>query len=176
MSERLFFALWPDQGVCGQMRDHVLPQLQSLRGKPQRPDQWHVTLVFLGEVPAPHRAALLAGAHRVQASPFTVTFDAIEYWRRPRVVCMTASFTPAPLHNLLETLRAALQSEGFEPDPRPYRPHVTLARKVFVAQEFTLSEPITWPAHRFTLVRSVTDPAGSRYEPLEWWNLEVDAS
>ena len=176
MSERLFFALWPDEGVRGQMRDHLLPQLTSLRGKPQRPDQWHVTLVFLGEVPASRRGALLASAHGIQASPFTLTFDAIEYWRRPRVVCMTASVTPAPLHDLVETMRAALQSEGFAPDPRPYRPHVTLARKVFAAQEFSFPEPIAWPAHRFTLVRSLTDPAGSRYEPLEWWNLEVDAS
>lgn len=176
MSDRLFFALWPDQGVRGQMRGHLLPQLLSVRGKPQRPDQWHVTLVFLGEVPAPRQAALLASARRIQAASFVLTFDAIEYWRRPRVVCLTASVTPAPLHNLVETLRANLQSEGFEPDPRPYLPHVTLARKVFVAQEFTLSEPIAWPVHGFTLVRSVTDPAGSRYEPLEWWNLGVDAS
>ena len=73
-------------------------------------------------------------------------------------------------------MRAALQSEGFELELPPYRPHVTLARKVFVAQEFTLPEPIAWPVHRFTLVRSISGPAGSRYEPLEWWNLEVDAS
>jgi 2'-5' RNA ligase len=176
VSERLFFALWPDHDICARMRDGVLPRLQSLRGKPQRPDQWHVTLVFLGEVPAARRAALLAGAHAIQASPFTLTFDAIEYWRRPRVVCMTASVTPAPLHDLVETLRAAVQGEGFELDLRPYRPHVTLARKVFAAQEFKLPEPIAWPAHRFTLVRSVTDPAGSRYEPLQWWNLQVEAS
>jgi 2'-5' RNA ligase len=175
VSERLFFALWPDDDVSSYMRDHLLPHLQSLRGKPQRPDQWHVTLAFLGEVPTPRRALLQAVADRVTAAPFTLSFDAIEYWRRPRVVCMTASLTPPPLQILVESLRERLQGAGFELDPRPYLPHVTLARKVFVAEEFTLAAPVVWTVDRFTLVRSVTDPAGSRYEPLHWWNLQVEA-
>ena len=50
----------------------------------------------------------------------------------------------------------------------------TLARKVRSAESTTFDQPIVWRADRFALVRSVTDPAGSRYEPLGWWNCTVE--
>ena len=39
-----------------------------------------------------------------------------------------------------------------------------------------LEPPLVWRADGFALVRSVTDPAGSRYEPLHWWNHAVEAA
>lgn len=175
MSERLFFALWPDEGIRSQLRERALPSLLPLRGKPQRPEQWHVTLLFLGDVPVARRAELLSAAQRCGQTPaFTVTFDAIEHWRRARVVCLTASVLPLPLRDLVQSLGDRLREAAFALDPRPYRPHVTLARKVSMARDSRLTEPVVWHADRFTLVRSVTDPAGSRYEPVQWWNLGTD--
>ncbi len=171
MTERLFFALWPDDSLREMLDRRVPPLVAGLHGKPQRPDQWHVTLEFLGAVPAARQPAVRAAAEATGGEPVTVVFDLLDHWRRPQVYCLAASVTPAPLARFVSDLRAALFAQGFVPETRDYRPHVTLARKVRAAPVAPLPEPITWTADRFALVRSLSDPAGSRYEPLGWWNL-----
>ena len=171
MTDRLFFALWPDESLRERLAIRLPALVTGVRGKPQRPDQWHVTLEFLGAVPADRRPAVRAAATATRGEPFTVVFDLLDHWRRPQVYCLVASATPAPLARFVSGLRAALFAEGFVPELRDYRPHVTLARKVRAAPGASLSEPIAWTADRFALVRSVSDAAGSRYEPLDWWNL-----
>ena len=169
--DRLFFAFWPDEALRQRLLAHLPPLLEGVRGKPQRPDQWHVTVEFLGSVPVDRQAALWAAADGIDATPFTIVFDLLDHWRRPQVYCLSASVTPAPLVHLVGELRAALMAAGFLPESREYRPHVTLARKVRSAPVASLPEPVVWTADRFALVRSVSDPAGSRYEPQRWWNL-----
>ncbi|HEX6572629.1 MAG TPA: RNA 2',3'-cyclic phosphodiesterase [Steroidobacteraceae bacterium] len=171
MTDRLFFAFWPDDALRDLLRRRVPPLLEGVRGKAQRPDQWHVTAEFLGPVPADRQPSVWAAADRIDGVPFTIEFDLLDHWRRPQVFCLSASSTPAPLARLVIEMRAALLAEGFVPESRDYRPHVTLARKARTAPKGTLPDPIAWPVDRFALVRSQTDPAGSRYEPLRWWNL-----
>ena len=171
MTDRLFFALWPDDAFRSVLARRVPPLLEHVQGKPQRPDQWHVTVEFLGAVAADRQAAVRTAADRVEGAPFSVVFDLLDHWRRPQVYCLSASATPPELARLVADMRVALHAEGFVPESRDYRPHVTLARKVRAAPVGALGEPLEWPAQRFALVRSVTDPAGSRYEPLQWWNL-----
>jgi 2'-5' RNA ligase len=145
----------------------------AIDARPQRPDQWHVTLEFLGSVVREKRPVLdaVAAAAARDVSPFTVRFDRLEFWARPRVLCLVATVMPPPLRRLVEALRCELAARGFTSDAREFRPHLTLARKVAAAPAVALEEPVDWPAAGFALVRSVTDPAGSRYEPLARWNL-----
>ena len=166
MSDRLFSRCGPIP-PCGQaLRARVDTIVASVEGKPQRPDQWHVTLEFLGQVPRERQPALRAAAERVRRTPLTIEFDRVEHWRKPQVVCLVASRVPAGLAALVTQLRAALVEEGFTLDARPFCPHVTLARKVRAAADSLLEPPFVWQSSGFALVRSVTDPAGSRYEPL----------
>ena len=88
MSERLFFALWPDR-PCAQSWPAALPRLLAgADGRPQRPDQWHVTLEFLGEVAAEHLPALRQAAGLARLEPLVIEFDRVEHWPRPRVACL----------------------------------------------------------------------------------------
>ena len=97
MSDRLFFALWPDPAVRQALRARVEEVNASIEGKPQRPDQWHVTLEFLGQVPRERQPSLRAAADRVSRSPVTIEFDRVEHWRKPQVVCLVASRVPGVL-------------------------------------------------------------------------------
>lgn len=176
MSDRLFFALWPDATTRREIEQRLPALLVNVSdGRPQRADQWHVTLEFLGSVAAERQPRAWAAADRVMMTSLEIEFDLLEHWRKPQVYSLVATRTPPPLARLSDALRAALALEGFEPEARPYRPHVTLARKVRRARDAAVVPPLGWTADRFTLVRSVTDPAGSRYEPLRWWNAGVRA-
>jgi 2'-5' RNA ligase len=169
---RLFFAVWPSDSL----RAGLAPRISALQpagvGRPQRPDQWHVTLEFLGPVPASRVAAAREAAAQVRAAPCEIRFDAVEYWRRPEVLCLVARALPPPLADLVQQLRAALAIRGFEPESRPFRAHLTLARKVSHPVTPVQFEPLPWPAADFALVESVTDRSGSVYTPLAAWNLQ----
>jgi 2'-5' RNA ligase len=171
-ADRLFYALWPDEALRQRLLSRLPPLTAGIDVRPQRPDQWHVTLEFLGQVPRerqPLLAAVAAAASVV--APFAVRFDRLEFWRRPGVLCLASTYVPPPLLQLVAALRDGLAAGGFATEARGFRPHVTLARKVRRAPDAVLADPVDWPAAGFALVRSVTDPAGSRYEPLARWNL-----
>ena len=168
---RLFFALWPG----AESRAALAPRIQALQpdgvGRPQRSDQWHVTLEFLGPVPESRVALARDAAAAVQATPCEVLFDAVEYWRRPEVLCLVAKAVPEALCELVAQLRGGLAARGFQPESRPFRAHLTLARKVIHPVSPVAFEPLHWPVADFALVESVTDRTGSVYTPLARWPL-----
>lgn len=171
-THRLFFAVWPSpevrQGLAA-----VVGGLPGGLGRLQRPDQWHMTLEFLGTVAAERLAAALeAGAVAAATGrPCEVRLDAIEHWRRPQVLCLTARETPEALSGLVRSLRTELQARGFEPERRDFRAHMTLARKVPRRPRDTPLEPLGWPVAELALVESITDRAGARYEQRAAWPL-----
>ena len=139
------------------------------------PRQWHLTLEFLGEVEAGRFAALHAAATRVAVSPpLEIILDRLEYCPRPQVLCLASTAAPPAAQSFVQALRSALPSRDPTPQRRPWQPHLTLARKARQPVSSRPVEPLHWPAGEFVLVRSVTDPAGSRYEPLMRWNLRPD--
>lgn len=168
---RLFFALWPSD----EFRVALEPRIRALQpegvGRPQRPDQWHVTLEFLGPVPESRVALARDAAAQVRAMPCGILFDAVEYWRRPEVLCLVAKVVPEALGDLVARLRSGLAAHGFQPESRPFRAHLTLARKVTHPVSPVTFEPLRWPVADFALVESVTDRTGSVYTPLACWPL-----
>ena len=115
MSERLFFALWPDPGLRAELARCLPRLLAGADGRPQRPDQWHVTLEFLGEVAAERRPALHQAAGLARLEPLVIEFDRVEHWPRPRVACLVATRTPAALESGVSRLRAALGAAASRP-------------------------------------------------------------
>jgi 2'-5' RNA ligase len=163
---RLFFASWPSDALRSTLEPHIRALQPPGVGRPQRPDQWHVTLEFLGPVRASRVGAAREAAARVRAAPCELLFDAVEYWRRPEVLCLAARVLPPPLGQLVGQLREALAERGFQPESRPYRAHLTLSRKVVHPVSPVQFEPLPWPVADFALVESITDRSGSVYTPL----------
>jgi 2'-5' RNA ligase len=170
-ARRLFFALWPDDrarlGLAAAVRD-LVPQGT---GRPQRADQWHVTLEFLGDVPESRLAAVIeaGAAASAAASTCEIVFDRLEHWKRPEVLCLVAGSIPQPLAGLVHALRSELQQRGFTPELRPFRAHVTLARRVPQPPPPGPVAPLHWPVRGVSLVQSLADRSGSRYVELAAW-------
>ena len=114
--KRLFFALWPDAAL----RSSLEPRIRALQpdgvGRPQRPDQWHVTLEFLGSVAGPRIDAAVEAAACVGGAPFEISLDAVEHWRRPAVLCLVARTNPPALDEFVRRLRHELARQAFDCD------------------------------------------------------------
>lgn len=159
--ERLFFALWPGESVREAVAAVVPPMARG--AKPVSGENWHVTLAFLGETPPERRRAFEAAAAAVAASPFELTLDRLGYFHRPRVLWLGAETVPEELAALHADLTVLLAEQGFEPDRRPFRAHLTLARKMPPPGDLPSVPPIAWPVAEFCLVRSDLDRRGARY-------------
>jgi len=170
-ARRLFFALWPDDAARSRLAALVRNLAPGPAGRIQRPDQWHVTLEFLGDVPELRLpAALDAGAAATgAATACELEFDRLEHWKRPQALCLVAQSVPQALAGLAQSLRAELRLRGFVLETRAFRPHLTLARRIAQAPPPVAFEPLRWPAGAVSLVQSVTDRQGARYVELAAW-------
>jgi RNA 2',3'-cyclic 3'-phosphodiesterase len=163
---RLFFALWPDADVTRQLTQ-VARQLK-LEGRSRwvDPKNYHVTLAFVGEVPATKLAVLQQIGRSLRAPRFTFTCDSIEFWRESKVVVAAADAAPPELLDLGTQLNNVI---GLSPER--LRVHVTLARKVAQAPVLQAMLPVVWRATTFSLIRSDTGGVESAYTVLDTWSL-----
>jgi 2'-5' RNA ligase len=96
-------------------------------------DNLHLTLKFLGEVDNTGVPALCDRLHRVaeQYEPFELVFlgtGGFPDTERPRVLWAGVQDDSGSLCQMVAQLESELAQLGFKPEPRDYRPHLTLGR------------------------------------------------
>jgi 2'-5' RNA ligase len=171
----LFFALpVPEEvralagGVQGQVRRAVgLARCPAVEGL-------HVTLAFLGRNDLDRLPELLrvASAAAAGVAGFTLRISGVGGFPRPgRARILWLGFAPQPaLGALAERLRGALEAAGVAFDPKPFQPHLTLARfrEPVDLGQIPVPElaPVAFEVAGFGLWQSVPTPQGSRYRPL----------
>ncbi len=163
---RLFFALWPDADVTRRLTQMAEELRLEGSGRRVDPKNYHVTLAFIGEVPASQLAVLQQIGGSLRVSRFTFTCDSIEFWPEARVVVAAARAAPPGLLELWTQLNDAI---GLPQERR--RAHVTLARKVTQAPVPQAMSPLLWQATNFSLIRSDTGGTESAYTVLDTWPL-----
>jgi len=166
-TRRLFFALWPDPAQQAALAQATRGVVERSGGHAVPPENLHVTLVFVGSVPDPdiNRIERIAAmvANDVGPEPALITLDTFEHWKKPRIVCLTSERLPsAQAARIAEMLAERLSAAGFAPDRKPWRPHVTVARKV-LRGAMQNPERWEWSFREFALIDSHTGPAGSVY-------------
>lgn len=170
----MFFALWPDDRVRSALGEAAAPLLQACRGRPVPGRNYHLTLAFLGGVPAARLDELRATAATVRAAPFDLSMDCHGHWPQPRVAWLGCRRAPAAANALAQALWSALEPLGFRPDPRPFRPHLTVLRACRACDWPGPVTPVHWPVRDFVLVRSDTLLAGPAYSVIGRWPLPHD--
>jgi 2'-5' RNA ligase len=146
------------------------------------PDQWHVTLQFLGETDESHYSCVVQQLRAVPAVPVQITLASPGFFDRAKVfhVAVQPSKTLLRLHQEAER---ALLGCGFNPEARAYSPHITLARKkrdtdssefkhlqILMERHISTTFP-SFTAKEFLLYQSFTFQTGSRYEVRERFPL-----
>jgi len=168
--KRLFFALWPDDNSRQQIaqinQQITFPDIRKLI-----PDNLHITLVFLGNVDDAIATAVQQRAGDIIAPPISLQFDELDYWVKPKIVCLTCQRQPKAVYQLVNALTAMLAEYPVRVEQRPYRAHITLARKAKQRPELNFS-PVVINADSFALVESISTEKGMRYQVRERWFLK----
>lgn len=175
-SQRLFFALWPDDALRHTLYKETRHAVRASGGKPVPAENFHITLAFLGHLDADGAAAARAAADATQVEPFDLVFDRPGFWPDARVVWLAPASVPETGSRFAAKLRQALRTHGVAVDFRPFLPHVTLARKVSKPGNLGTVRPIRWPVREFVLVHSLSGRHGSEYRPLVSWPLRAPAA
>lgn len=168
-TRRLFFALWPTAGLRSRLAGYAHELVAGRQCRLVPPGNLHVTLAFIGTVPASETATLIRIGRGLALTACELVFDGWAIWRQAGVLVLTASSVPQQLQTLAAALHDQATAAGFKLDSRPYRPHVTLARKVpgpAGAEKSAVIAPLAWPVRDFVLVESLSTAAGVQYKVL----------
>jgi len=168
---RVFFALWPDEATANRLH-HAGKQLHAVcGGRLVQRDMLHMTLLFLGNVPAHHIENLRAAAARVQGTAFTLHFDRWSCWQKKQIAWAGSNKPSLSLLTLAGQLAERLTEEGLPIELRDFVAHVTLLRKARGSAELPKFEPFAWPAQEFVLAESRLLPQGAQYKIIGRWRL-----
>lgn len=95
-----------------------------------RPENFHLTLRFIGEVDGLQAADIDAALSNLSGPPFELVLTGLGQFgegRKTRAVWVGVQASPE-LSALQSRIERALNSNGLEPESRKFHPHVTLAR------------------------------------------------
>ncbi len=170
---RLFFALWPSEAERRALAAAFGAVIAATGGRAVPAESLHLTLEFLGPVADTELATLAALGAAVVLPSEVLVLDRLEWLRRAALLFAAPSVPAAGLLAVQSDLRQALKGRGFRVDSRPFRPHVTLARRVAAPPQGGVQASVAWSVGELALVESVATPAGSCYAPLARWRRDA---
>ena len=135
------------------------------------PEKYHMTWIFLGEVPDSKVQAVREVGEAQRLACFLLRFDRWEYWQGAGTVVAVARELPEPLVTLRASLAAGLTQRGVAFDDKPLRPHITVARKLAQAPVLPKLSEFSCTLRAFSLVSSVTHPSEVIYTVVDTWPL-----
>jgi RNA 2',3'-cyclic 3'-phosphodiesterase len=168
--------------MCRIMAQATRKAARASGGRPIPAANLHVTLAFLGSVPEgrlpqladiARRAVALCGEAVAAAADeprIELAFDHLEYWRAAHLLCAVPAEPPARVAALARGLQALLTEGGFAPDLKPFRPHVTVVRKVS-RPGCAKMHRVVWRFTELALIESRTLAEGALYSVVESYAL-----
>ncbi|MFN4216412.1 MAG: RNA 2',3'-cyclic phosphodiesterase [Brevinematales bacterium] len=179
---RIFIAIDIDESTRKIIAESLKPTQQKIKSLSwTTPEQWHLTLAFLGEVEPPLVLSLQKRLAQIESLRFVLRIGEIGVfpnWANPRV--FWAGVSENKEMQILHTrLWDMLQQEGFSPDEKGFHPHLTLARikKPISLEEKKILQTANIPQtevhiENFHLYQSELLPQGARYTKLMTYPLK----
>ncbi|MGH9118882.1 MAG: RNA 2',3'-cyclic phosphodiesterase [Acidimicrobiales bacterium] len=162
---RLFVAVWPPEDVLAVVASVPRPVVVGARWT--TPDQWHVTLRFIGEVDDGVLPEIVSAIEGLGLASVDVRLGREAELLNPRIV----SVPVAGLEAIGPAVIEATAGFGRPPEHRPFSGHLTLARLKGVRRRDlagVLGSAIdaAWTVDEVHVVRSFLSPKGARYESV----------
>lgn len=143
------------------------------------PESMHLTLFFLGDVEGDRVPSIEEALERASAGvrPFTARLDGVGAFPdldRPRVIWVGISEGAQQLEELKKAVDEVLEPLGFEPDRRPFHPHLTLGRVKQAGRRGAVAGAASswsfpagsWTVDRLVFYQSILTRKGAIYQQL----------
>ena len=139
-------------------------------GRLMAPESYHITLSFLGQQPEQRLEAIASAMDRCPCAPFRAALGELGLFaQRGGGVLWRAVLSPE-LCRLQAQLARELEQAGFAQEPRPFQPHITLARRVTLNPETNLAAlPVSaqsFGVEEMVLMHSRLSQQGASYQEL----------
>ena len=173
---RLFVAAELPEAVLDALVETQAALRDAVRGRYVAPDSLHLTLTFLGEVPAARVDEVASALERACAgqAPFEVHLGPLGSFGRSRSAVLWQSVEGGSALSLLAaSVRRELADASFTFDEKPFLAHVTLMRAADLTRgELPMPQMARGVLDTVTLFKS--DLSGPRpvYEPLHTVTLD----
>lgn len=164
---RLFFALVPPPAVRREVAR--LQQRLDGDGRAVKPENLHVTLAFLGMQEKAVIPRIMAVAAGLEVPRCRIVLDQVGQFGRGRVFWLGSSIVPVALLRFQQDLVQALTAAGIGHDPKPWKLHLTLYRRLRKAPPTVDPVAIEWTTESFGLIESVGARNGVEYHSLAQW-------
>jgi len=176
---RLFISVNSDDKVRNQLLSvQEMIKARSVKGNFSRPENLHLTLVFIGETPEDNIriiASVIDKALKPPVSPFTLTFSTAGCYTHSNKELWWIGIDRNDTHlNVLKTIRQriadGLFSQGVYFDNRPFNPHITLGREIKHDSPIIIpKQKIIYPVNRISLMKSERIGGILTYTEIEGW-------
>ena len=185
MKHRIFIAI----NLPQETKEKIIPFFKELKKlnkrwpiKWVRPGLWHLTLHFLGNIKEDQikKIKKILKKETKDFGPLKLSlkdFGAFPNLSFPRVIFLKAKEEEGDLKNFVSRLTKILKKEGFSPDEKEWRPHITLARvkgKVHLKGiDHLIPKGFSFYVKSIDLMESRLLPQGPEYTVLESYKLKL---
>lgn len=178
---RLFTAIDPPADARDQLASYCEARDVPFDARWTPPENYHITLRFIGDVNDDREAELRSVLDAVEADAFTLKplgLGVLPSRRNPRVLTINMAASD-PIQALYESVEAVLAEAGVDREQRSYRPHLTIARlknanarevRSFL-QEAPEPDLDAFQIDQFALYESTLTPSGAVHEPKSIFTL-----
>lgn len=174
---RLFFALWPTATLQRELVRRAASLSLPHNARPVPAENLHLTLAFLGGIPAVRVADIEAMARGLTFAPFEFILNTHGAFPRAGAIWLGSTRVAAPLSELVARLRIGLTEIGLPGEARAFHPHVTLARSRERLPPLPATAeiaPLVWRVDAFRLVQSQTLADGPIYRQVAEFKANVE--
>ncbi|MCY6483834.1 RNA 2',3'-cyclic phosphodiesterase [Clostridium aestuarii] len=168
---RVFYAVTFNQETKEKLLEYRnIVANQSIKGKFTNPNNFHLTLEFIGEVDEKQLKLLINLLYQLQDYPEQLIFSCIgSFKRKNKEIIWLGIEKNKELMKLQRELRDLLIKNEFEVDNRKYKPHITIGRQIVRVDSMHEIdvEPMQVPIKSIALMESKRVNGELIYEPLK---------
>lgn len=171
--------------IPGEVRSALEAHLRAtfgerVRGKPVPPQNWHLTLRFLGDTDGERHRRLITALRGIEAGPaFDLSFGGLGAFPRPAratVLWVGVDEGRDEIRVLAAKIEEAAREAGFAPEEKEFSPHLTLSRinpPADLRRDIQSARPFggRMTVDSFILFRSHLGGGPPRYERMERFPL-----
>lgn len=176
LTERLFLGIALSDEVRHGLAAFLEAKAFPLPGDPVPPENWHLTLRFLGMTAEPERDQILRLLdEHMLTLPFVLGFDGLGAFAKPAratVLWLGVNRGNEELVELAAICEEVARAVGLDAEDRPFHPHITLSRirpsqDVRDVVDTVPPFPLAQTVEHVTLYRSMLGRGGARYEVVD---------